>query len=194
MADIDDFDIILFSGKYWWPSYLIEWVQGSPYSHIGIVLKKPTYIHPNLTGIYLLEAGQECVPDAEDGKKKFGVQITELNDLISRYNGGVYIRKLNYKDKTKLRLTMNIIHGHIHNKPYDSNLLDLMRAATGLCIGNCNIEERFFCSALVTYVLIHLGLLDKDIAWSLIEPKDYGKGGKMEEKLKELIGPVIKIK
>jgi len=182
MANLEDFDILLFSGHYLWPSYLLEWAQGSPYSHVGIVLKSPTYLHPNLTGIYLLESGQECKPDSEDGVKKFSVQITELNGLIGQYKGNIYHRQL-VCDKTDFHKKFKTIHQEIHNKPYDDNLLDLMRAETGLQLGNCNISSRFFCSALVTYVYTKLGLLPEDIAWSIVEPKAYSDGGDIDKKL-----------
>ena len=182
MTDLEDFDILLFSGHYLWPSYLIEWAQGSPYSHIGIVLKKPTYLHPKLTGIYLLESGREYKPDCEDGKYKFGVQLTELNGMIGEYNGNIYKRKL-VCDKTDFHKKFKEIHTEIYDKPYDDNLLDIMRAETGLKLGDCQIDSRFFCSALVTFVYMKLGLLPEDIAWSIIEPKAYSDNGDIDNKL-----------
>lgn len=181
-VELEDFDILLFSGQNYWVSRAIEYLTGSEYSHVGIVLKAPTYIHPELTGIYLLESGQECRPDSEDGKKKFGVQITELNGLLSEYKGLIYRRKL-VCDKEGMRERMLQIHKEIHNKPYDLNLIDIMEATTGLYLNNCKIEKRFFCSSLVTYVYIRLGLLPEDIPWTIVEPKQYGSGECIEKRM-----------
>ena len=52
-------DIILFSNNYslWdittWPSFIVEYFSNSKYSHIGMILKDPTWLNKKLTNIYL---------------------------------------------------------------------------------------------------------------------------------------------
>ena len=181
-VELEDFDILLFSGQNYWISRAIEWMTGSEFSHVGIVLKSPTYLHPNLTGIYLLESGQELKPDAEDGIPKLGVQITELNGLLSQYKGLVYRRRLDC-NKEGMREQMKKIHQEIHGKPYDLNIIDVMETLTGCYLNNCKIEKRFFCSALATFVYMRLGLLPEDIAWTIVEPKQFGDGEYIEKRL-----------
>lgn len=181
-VELEDFDILLFSGQNYWVSRVIEWVTGSEFSHVGIVLKSPTYLHPDLTGIYLLESGQELKPDAEDGVPKLGVQITELNGLLSQYGGVVYRRRLDC-NKEGMREQMKKVHQEIHGKPYDFNLIDIMESVTGCYLNNCKIEKRFFCSALVTFVYMRLGLLPEDIAWTIVEPKQFSDGEYIEKRL-----------
>ena len=87
-------DILLFNEKSFWFSRLVEYWTGSPWSHVAIVLRDPTYLDPKLTGLYLWESGEEDFPDAEDHQMKFGVQITDLKKVISEYDGKIVVRKL----------------------------------------------------------------------------------------------------
>lgn len=180
--ELEDFDLLLFSGEYWWPSKLFEWLQWSSYSHVGLVLNSPTYIDPKLTGTYLLEAGEEDFPDSENGVKKFGVQITDLDRVLTNYEGSVWVRKLKCCKDTFHEKFKNI-HSVIHNKPYDDKLLDLFRAGTGIEFGDCRCDKQFFCSALVTYVYSRLGVIQPNVEWSLVEPKEYADGGRIESLL-----------
>ena len=78
--DLDQFnngDIILFDGKKYIISRIIEYILGSKWSHVGIILKDPTFIHPDLKGYYLLESGSESFKDCDEDIKKFGVQIPQ---------------------------------------------------------------------------------------------------------------------
>lgn len=184
---LDDFDILLFSGKGYWFSYLIETLTWSEFSHIGIVLKDPTYLSPELTGVYLLESGSEKIIDAEDHKVKWGVQITDLKEILEGYVGQIYYRKLNCPDIRKTvksnQARLRAVHDIIHNKPYDAFLRDLARTELDLDIGDCHRTDRFVCSALVAYIYAELGLLPVNTEWDLQRPKDFAPGGRMEKEL-----------
>lgn len=198
---LDNFDIMLFNGQNFWFSYVVEWTTWSQFSHIGIVLKSPTWLHPSLTGTYLLESGEEDIPDAVTHKLKFGVQITSLEHVIKNYTGNIYYRKLisvpytenpnHYYDVLKR------IYDMIENKPYDDTPLDLIRIALHLKLGDCRRTNSFFCSALVSFIFTQLGVLPSDIQWDLIEPKDYDTKGKIEECMDQQkmasMGPITKI-
>jgi len=170
----DTGDIILFSGKNFWFSYMVEYFTGSPFSHIGIVLKNPTQIDPKLKGLHLLESGEENVKDEVDNKKKFGVQIIPLEDKIKNYDGKVVYRKLNW---SKNNMTRNIliwlIYQKIQNKPYDINIFDFICAGLKLDIGDKQKTNEFFCSALVAFIYTKMGLLKEDTNWTLWSPKDF---------------------
>lgn len=183
-------DLILFNGKKSIISSLIEWYTNSKYSHIGIVLKNPVVYDNNyeikrLKGLYLLESGAESVPDCVDNVLKYGVQIISLEKKIKNYSGNVYFRKLNTNIDC---INSNIfkIYNEIKNKPYDLSFNDLLRT------NNINIfnkpklyeysllnwfafdyhkRDTFYCSSLVAYVYVRLGLLDKSIEWSICNPK-----------------------
>jgi len=185
--NLDSLDILLFAGKGYWFSYFVETVTWSEFSHIGIVLKSPTYLSPKLTGNYLLESGAEKIRDAEDHKVKWGVQITDLREILEGYNGRIYYRKLNCPEIRKAHAStearMRAIHDVIHNKPYDAYLVDLTRTEFDLNIGDCQRTGRFICSALVGYVYTELGLLPAGTEWDLDTPKAFGPGREIEKKL-----------
>lgn len=193
---LDDLDIMLFSGKGYWFSYFVETVTWSEFSHIGIVLKSPTWLSPKLTGVYLLESGTESIPDAEDHRLKWGVQITDLKDILMGYRGRVYYRKLRCPDlwqaatptshaqlTTSTKARLRAIHDVIHNKPYDAWLQDLVRTELDLDIGDNHRTDRFVCSALVAYVYTELGLFPEDMQWDLDRPKDFGPHRVLEKDL-----------
>ena len=79
---LDTGDIILFSGNYI-VSKAIEFITGSIYSHVGVVIKNPKFIDKNLEdGLYIIESGTESINDPENNRKKFGVQLTKLDYII----------------------------------------------------------------------------------------------------------------
>ena len=91
LCDYDD-----TSGPMGWFSWMIKSFTKSNYSHVAMVLKNPTFIHPSLTGLYVWESSYEGTPDPQDGKVKLGVQITPLGHFIDYYkkHGYVVYRKL----------------------------------------------------------------------------------------------------
>ena len=207
LSNLNTGDILLFSDKKFWFSRMVEYFTGSQWSHVGIVLKDPTYIRSDLTGIYLWESGIEDYGDAEDNKKKFGVQINSLSKKLNEgYNGTIACRKLNAKIDN-LEAKIKIIHDSTYNKPYDLNLEDLTDTTS-------NIEElekdnswnnmvwnwfkpshrkvdSFFCSALVGYIYTQLGLLPNNVQWTRCNPKFFSSdnttleliGGNLEKEV-----------
>ena len=61
MTDLKTGDLILFCGKdTGWLKYfseMIKYTSHSNYSHVGMILKDPTFIHPTLKGTYVWESG-----------------------------------------------------------------------------------------------------------------------------------------
>lgn len=165
-------DLLLFRGNYIL-SRLIEYFTGGNYSHIGIVLNDPTYIEPKLIGLYMLESGEEDFKDSEDDKYKFGVQITDLKECLKNYKGEVYCRKLKCERDEIFYKKLVDINKKIHDKPYDLDLFDWIKADLGIYIGNVQKTNKFWCSALVAFVYVKLGFLSNDIPWTMIKPNDF---------------------
>ena len=204
--ELESLDIILFHGEGFWFSSLVEFFSRSDYSHIGLVLKSPTYLDPKLTGNYLLESGAEDVVDAEDGKIKFGVQLTELEPLLENYTGRTYYRKIHLNNrrlkgmglfkahKSQFEKVLQDVHTTICNKPYDDNVWDFIKAGLGLDVGNNQRTNDFFCSALVAYVYSKLGILPSDTKWDLERPEDFAPGKSIDRLLqlggKSELGPL----
>ena len=165
----DDLEIVLFRGEGYWFSYVVEWFTWSRFSHVGIILKDPIYIHPNLSGTYLFESGTETVNDAEDGVNKFGVQITDWNTIYSNYTGEIWKRSLKpYEKKEVIQELLEKAHNVVHNKPYDTKMIDLIRIELEKKWGDCQRKNSFVCSALISFILVALNLLDPKTTWDTI--------------------------
>jgi hypothetical protein len=166
-------DLLLFTSNCWY-SKVIELGTDSKYSHVGLVLVDPVCIDPSLTGTYLLESGREPFVDAIDKKYHFGVEIVPLSKVIHEYVnqglGNIYHRKL-YTD-LDIKEKMNVVYQVIKDKPYNCNLFDWVEAWMGFHWFDTQCTNRFWCSALASYVYSQVGVLSKDVPWSLVTPKD----------------------
>lgn len=76
--------------------WLIKYGSQSDFSHIGMVVVNPDFTHLDkpLKGVYVWQSGTAQIPDAEDGKRKIGVQLTPIVDFITTYKGKIYLRRL----------------------------------------------------------------------------------------------------
>jgi len=158
-------DLLLFRGKFssWFIiSFLIEFFTCSPWVHVGIVLEDPV----GLKGLYLWESVYGLgTLDPEDHKKKFGVQFSSLPDRLKNCN--VYIREYQGLDFSTEEIEE--VHKQVHNKPYDIAPLDWIEAVVKVDLHPRKVN-RFWCSALVGYILTELHVLH-GIDWSILSPK-----------------------
>jgi len=196
MDKVDDLDIVLFRGEGYWFSYVVEWLTWSRFSHVGIILKDPIYIDPSLTGTYLLESGIEIIKDAEDDKCKFGVQITDFTQIYEGYTGEIWKRSLKpYEKKEVIQELLEKAHDVVHNKPYDTRLIDLVKIDLEKKWRNYQRTNCFVCSALVSFILVSLDLLDGKTNWDIVQPKDFDTGKWIEKNIKNCdFGELTKIK
>lgn len=176
----DTGDIILFEDKShnsWldYLSYLIQYFTDSKYSHVGMVVKDPLINRETIKGLYLLEStGLDHMIDIDDHKTKFGVQIVDLHKRLQSDNDVFYYRKLN-KDRNETFIDLyNKSYMIIKDKPYDINPLDWCKADFDLKKGNVQKTNTFFCSALVSFMLVSLNILPRDTNWTIMRPKDLG--------------------
>lgn len=175
-------DILLFHcAKSWSPFSLvnqfINWATESKYSHVAMVLKNPTYIDPKLKGLYLLESSMENVGDAEDGRIKFGVQISPFHDVVNSYKGDIYVRHLYTNRDSEFEQKLTEVHKEVHNKTYDMHdfITSFERERGYDCWKNTKVQrtDSFMCSSLIAFVYSKLGLLDTKTPWSLVYPKEF---------------------
>lgn len=179
-------DILLYDTR-WWYSRLIQYFSNGPYSHISIILKNPTWLDEKLTDTYyILESGGEKFKDAETGKKICGVQIVPLDKIIDEYKnqgyGKLYYRKLKCSiDMQELQKRIKDAYFKVQVKPYDFDVFDWLEAYKEV---DKNINDKtltkkyqrinkFWCSALVSYIYVECELLDKNIPWTVVSPNDF---------------------
>ena len=176
-------DILLFRGTSW-ISRLVEWMGRSSYSHVGIIIKNPRFLNPELEdGLYLLESSWNAIPDVEDNQYKVGVQLHHLDDIINECSKGeLYVRQVQAERTPSFYETLSRVHKEIHNKPYDMNPWDWLCAKYNMMCPfppdtRFQSTKQFWCSALVSYLFCEVGWMEKDINWSLIAPKEFTSTG-----------------
>jgi hypothetical protein len=186
-------DILLYNTTKYWYSRLIERFTSSDYSHVSMVLHRPTWLDPSLgeEEYYVLESGSERFPDAVSGELKFGVQVCPLSKVWSEYAtqgyGHLYVRRIRFLDGLDaLQLQDGIKAAYEKAKacPYDLNPCDWIRCyfdehktldqieATSHNHNNQKTAS-FWCSAFMSFVLVVAGVLDKSVPWTMITPYDF---------------------
>ena len=157
---------MLYNSKYL-IGRAIEYFTQSKFSHISIVLKDPTYIDPQLKGLYVIESGSEKIKDSMSGKKVIGVQIIPLDYVLDQYDGGyignLYYRKLDCNRDSNFSNNIKDVVKKTDTDPYDLNPADWIKAAFGLEIGDCQKDNTFWCSALASYIYVKLGFLPEKL-------------------------------
>jgi hypothetical protein len=173
-------DLILFNnrggGIFGAFTSLIKWGTHSNYTHIGMILKNPTFIHPSLKGLYVWESTFNGKPDPQDGEIKLGVQITPLKEALHFETRNVFIRKIKCPENTFSNNQLKLIHEQVYKKPYDIVPTDWIEALFHQD-SNPQKTDRFWCSALIGYIYTKCGVLDKHTDWSILKPCDFSIEG-----------------
>ena len=167
-------DILLFCNKTSCFGKTIKFLTGSSYTHVGMILKNPTFTNTPLIGLFFWESANENYNDVEDHKKKLGVEIVDLHELLRKCGSiEVYYRKLNFTGTQHMDLNkLKEIHDVVHNKPYDIVPTDWVEAYLKVD-PNPQKTNRFWCSALLGYIFVKLGFLPSNIDWSIMRPSDF---------------------
>ena len=174
--ELETGDLLLFHGTSIL-STILEYFGRSKYSHIGMIIKNPKFLNNKLEdGLYVLESSYGYKPDEEDHQIKFGVQLHKLEDIYKPNT--IYVRKLKniIRDDIFYEKLKNI-HTIIHNKPYDLHIMDWIMAEENISKPISinplwKITNRFWCSALISYVYLRLGWVS-DVNWSLVAPCEF---------------------
>lgn len=186
LDNLETGDILLYDTR-WWYSRLIQYFSNGPYSHVAIILKNPTWLDEKLTEkYYILESGGEKFRDSITGKKICGVQIVPLDKIIDEYTnqgyGHLYYRKLKCSiEMGELQEKIKNAYFKVQAKPYDFDIFDWLEAYNEV---DKDIDDKtltkkyqrmntFWCSALVSYIYVECGLLDKNIPWTVVSPNDF---------------------
>lgn len=165
-------DILLFSygGKNCLDG-LIKYFTDSSFTHVGMIIHNPPW-RKDLKGYYLLQSNREGLSiDSEDHEKKIGVELTKLEDSLD-YDGQIHWRHIKTKRDEHFYKKLTEAHSKVHNRPYDMDLMDWVKAAFKIENGNTQKTTTFWCSALVSFMLVQLNLLDKETGWTRVSPAD----------------------
>ena len=182
-------DILLYNTTKFWYSRLIERFTSSDYSHVSMVLHRPTWLDPSLTDeeYYVLESGSERFPDAVSGEFKFGVQVAPFSKVWAEYAsqgyGHLCVRRIQLPDSDQ-QLIDGIKAAYEKSKscPYDMNPCDWIKCyfdehmtLEQIDATSKHVQQTtsFWCSALISFVLVVAGHLDKSVPWTVITPYDF---------------------
>lgn len=93
MNELKTGDIILFDYEgHSLFSSLIKKFTKSKFTHVGMILKDPKFIHPSLKGYYVWESGKEDEPDPQDNKKKMEYKLP----LLQNYMKNIKIQEVKF--------------------------------------------------------------------------------------------------
>ena len=172
-------DLLLFdyneTGLLGFLNKAIKYFTNSPYSHIAMVLKDPSFIHPTLKGYYIWESSWEGTPDPQDGKIKLGVQITPLDEVFNsckKTNSSIFLRRVNCPEVTFNKDILSQTHEVVYDKPYDIIPTDWIEALFRKD-DHPQKTNRFWCSALIGYIYSKCGIIDPTTDWSILRPSDF---------------------
>ena len=174
---MDNCDILLFQSNFkglfgWW-AWIVSIVTRSPWTHVALVLKDPTFIDPSYKGLYVLESG------SEDWENHWGVMVNPLDKVLKTHeHKKVVTRKLYYN---VLIDQLEVIYNTIRFKKYDTNVTELLgNELQSSLLANPQESDKFVCSSLVAYVYTALGLLKNDTKWFYYQPKHFSKAFKLQ--------------
>lgn len=165
-----DFLLFSYGGKNCLDG-LIKYFTDSSFTHVGMIIHNPPW-REDLKGYYLLQSNREgYYIDSEDQEKKVGVELTKLEDSLI-YDGQIHWRHIKTKRDEQFYKNLTEAHSKVHNRSYDMDLMDWVKAAFKIETGNMQKIKTFWCSALVSFMLVQLNLLDKETGWTRLSPAD----------------------
>jgi hypothetical protein len=179
---LDTGDIIMFTQKG--PVLcLVECVLSSEYNHVGLIVKNPgkCIVTKNVLpdGLYVLESRTKDV-DVADGQEKLGVQLRHLDTVLEACDKGtVFVRHVDCVRDNDFRTKFETAYSEVYNKPYDLNLFDWVCGRLNITYTFKKEDEfrktnEFWCSAMASYVLCKVGVIQDNLNWSIVAPKDFG--------------------
>lgn len=174
-------DIVLFNsdsiiGK------LIKKATESIFTHVGIILRNPSFIKEEKEDIklYLYNSDGPFTEDVEKEETKSGVQVIDLISKLKNFKGDIFYRKLIYDtDKIKfINEKLEYIHSIHYNTYYDYMPNNWLGAYLSInhyselskVFSSPRRLDRMFCSAFVAYIYTQLGILNQDTEWSFVIP------------------------
>lgn len=155
-------DVLLFSGKGLL-SDVIRWYTGSPWTHIGLVVRFEEDVPP-----LLLEAtvGNEAA-DLLTGKCQSGVTLVSLSSKLRNYPGDIVVRRRQGKplSERQRRLVRRLVR-RLYRRPYRNYLWRLLLDQ----FPGRYRDSGIFCSELVAEFYRRLGWLPADIRTGRVVP------------------------
>lgn len=148
----------------------------SKYSHCAYVVKNRMNLPRDQVWVWESSYHKGTEDPKDHTKNKFGVQFTPLSYYTDHYPGRVdiYVRRRQAKIPV-CKFKLSSIRKTVYGKPYDINMCDWILAK--IRCGPRETTARFWCSALVAYILIRVGDIEH-CCWSDIRAEDLSSGAR----------------
>jgi hypothetical protein len=193
-SSIQTGDIVLFHGLDL-ESEIIEFVELSMWSHVGIVVRMPCIEYPLLwesTPLHYLT-------DPLLHKTKSGPRLVSLDDrLVVSQNKGLYnrflVRCLEVKRCKDMLNALSDFISEVHLMTFPKEWVVLRDFLEGRLLKSAPaIRRSFYCSELVAETYIRMGLLPKTPPSNAYLPKDFASRGHLPLQMGAKLGKDILI-
>lgn len=189
MNELKTGDLILFTNEYKGAYKILNCFNKSiintEYTHVGMVLKDPTFISPNLKGLYLWHSDLRET-DLEEQQIKFGVKINPLIEECRNRKTKIFVRKIICNNNDIFNQEkLQEINNTINEKPYEvippewlGHIFEMDKDKK---------PNHSWTSALIGYIYIQCGILDASTEWGQLKPSDFTLGNKDLKYINEFI-------
>ena len=162
-------DLVLCRGKSL-GSWLIKYLSKSKYSHIVFIFRDDSELK------IIQATPKNKLVDLRLKRKIKGVQINSLEDFVRNYDGELYHRSLEGEKYNLNKLYECVLHHH--QKPYENNYIELLRAAFFKAINFCTLCNKetlkfIFCSELIAEFYQEMAVLDHSRPSNTYTPKSF---------------------
>ena len=173
-------DLVLFSGRYE-ESKLIEKLEHSPWSHVGMVVKLPDDDQPLFwESTTLTNLAGELFQDHMQGPK-----VVALYQRMKQYGRDLkpYVparfayRKLDVAHTEAMIDSLSKMFTKDHGLPDPSEWKMIVEVAESRLLNIRSRLSTFFCSELIADSYVKMGLLPADRAVNAYIPKDFTSAG-----------------
>lgn len=187
-------DLVLFNGQYE-GSRFIEWLEGSEWSHVGMVVRHPSYEEPLLWEATSLVN----LPDVLFQDKKPGPKLVVLQDRLSHYGDELKkykearfaYRKLDVKRTPGMLSILEGLMTSLHGIPDPGFWEMIWEVFLGRILRIRVKLDHYFCSELIAETYCALGLISHEIPINAFMPSDFSDQGKLRMMIGSLAPEVL---
>lgn len=180
---MDTGDIMLFNGKYS-GSKFIEFLEGSQWSHVGMIVRLEGYDQP-----LIFEATSLTnIPDAVFKDQKTGIKIVDLKSRLEHYGDDLEkyeeanfaYKRLNVQRTDEMRQKVNELIHSMHAIPDPGFWEMVWNVLIGRFLHIGVKLNKYFCSEFVAEAYVALGLLSNDKPINGYIPSDFSDKGRLQ--------------
>jgi len=182
----DDFqtdDILLVHGRYDF-SFVIEAVQWSPFSHVGMIVRAEDIgLAGKTPDLLLWEANSLTnLPDVITGQAKPGPMLVDLEQRLSATAKDFEDVKFAFKPlylpkETAIGTILQQLMPIVNQAGFPSDEEMANRFVEGRYYNKTAPTDAFFCSELLAHTFMEMGLLGTKYPMNAYAPKDFSDDG-----------------